>query len=118
MSSFISLQKAIDMTTLYRHEKENILAPAYRGQDILAICETLDRDIFDVLLAKPDCTGIRIYYGMDESLKVNAMVVAVNSKNEDILPEGDGVKENTGDYIGDETQRCPPDCPPPSDLNS
>ncbi len=117
MSSFISLQRAIDMTTLYRQEKENILAPAYRGQNILARCETLDRDIFDTLLAKPDCTGIRIYYGMDESLKVHAMVVAVNSKNEDILPQDELSKDNTGDYIGDETQRCPPDCPPESDLN-
>jgi hypothetical protein len=40
---FISLQTGIDMTTLYRQEKENILATAYKNQNILPISETFDR---------------------------------------------------------------------------
>jgi hypothetical protein len=44
---FISLQTGIDMTTLYRQEKENILATAYKNQNILPISETFDRAAID-----------------------------------------------------------------------
>lgn len=116
MSQFISLPQAVDMTTLYRNMRETILAPEYKGQNILALNETFDRNIFDTLLAKNGCTGIRIYYGMDVSQKVHAIVVAVNANNEDILPVGAAVTGGNDD-IGDEAQRCPDDCPPPSPLN-
>ncbi len=118
MSQFISLQQAIDMTTLYRAEKENILANAYKGQNILARCETFDREIFDTLLAKEGCASIRIYYGMDSSLKVHAIVVAVNGDDEDMLPAV-SVSMVSGDEedIGENAYRCPEECPPSSDLN-
>lgn len=119
MSQFISLQQAIDMTTLYRQEKENILAIPFKGQNILARCETFDRVVFDTLLAKTGCAAIRIYYGMDTELKVHAIVVAVNDQNEDILPTGgmgSAAMDGDGD-IGEQAYRCPPECPPPSGLN-
>ena len=113
MSQFISLQQAIDMTTLYRQQKENILEPAYKNQNIQPRCETFDRATLDTLLAKPDCVSIRIYYGMDASLKVHAILVAVDNKGNDILPaSGMG-----GMDIVEDGQRCPVDCPPPSPLN-
>ncbi len=118
MSQFISLPTAVEMTTLYRQQKENVLAEAYKGQNILAISETFERSVLDTLLAKAGCTSIRIYYGMDEMLKVHAILVPVNAKNEDILP-GQGSPESltdTGD-IGEQGYRCPVDCPPPSPLN-
>lgn len=117
MSQFISLQQAVDMTTLYRNMRETILAPEFKGQNILALNETFERNIFDALLAKPDCTGIRIYYGMDTSQRVHAIVVATNSNNEDILPSAAGPLTGGNTDIGDEAQRCPDDCPPPSPLN-
>lgn len=120
MSQFISLQQAVDMTTLYRQEKENILSTSYKGQNILCRCETFNRGVFDALLAKQGCEAIRIYYGMDSSLKVHAIVVAVNGNNEDILPAGSevlSVEDDAGDDIGENAQRCPDDCPPPSPLN-
>ena len=80
MSQFISLQQAIKMTTLFRKEKENVIAPEHKGQNILAICETFNRDVLDALLAKQGCESIRIYYGMDDELKVHAIAVAVNAK--------------------------------------
>jgi len=119
MSQFIPLMLAIEMTTLYRNQKEKILDPVYRDKNVLAKCETFDRDVFDALLAQPGCTGLRIYYGMDTGLKVHAIVVGVNSKNEDILPLGTGGDLSLTDEgsIVEEGKRCPDDCPPPSPLN-
>jgi hypothetical protein len=117
MNQFISLKQAIAMTSLYRKEKENILAKQFQDQNILPNCETFDRAVFDSLLAKPDCSAIRVYYGMDESLKVHAILVPVDSKNEDILPGPSAeVKYEYGD-IGEEGRRCPDDCPSSSPLN-
>ncbi|HTD95194.1 MAG TPA: hypothetical protein VK644_15315 [Chitinophagaceae bacterium] len=118
MSQFISLQEAIQMTTVYRNEKENILAPAYQRKNILCRSESFGRDVFDSLLAQPDCQGIRVYYGMDDALKVHAIFVGYDSKDADILPSsapGDSGPPSTG--IGESGKRCPDDCPPPSDLN-
>jgi hypothetical protein len=114
-SHFISLQQAIEMTSLYRAEKENILAPKFRDQGILPICETFDRNAFDSLLAESDCIRIRTYFCMDTNLNVKLVIVGVNSNNEDILPAGNTL--SGGEEIVEEGQRCPPYCPPPSPLN-
>jgi hypothetical protein len=117
MSQFISLDQAITMTTLYRQEKEKILAPDYQNQDILAMSETFGRDVFDALLAKPGCVSMRIYYGMDESLNVHAILVPVNSKNEDIVPPASIGLGDAGRDIGENSARCPPFCGASSPLN-
>ncbi|MBL7710760.1 MAG: hypothetical protein JNJ86_16940 [Chitinophagaceae bacterium] len=117
MSQFISLPQAVDMTTLYRNMRETILAPEFRGQNILALSETFDRVTFDTLLAKSGCAGIRIYYGMDVSQKVHAIAVAVNDKNEDMLAVGAATNLTGGDDIVENGRRCPEDCPPESPLN-
>ena len=117
MSKLIPLQQAVDMTTLYRNEKENILAPAYKGQNILALCETFSRADIDYLLAEADCQQLRVYYGMDASLKVHALIVGVNSKDEDILPAQQTTTTNGGAGIAEEATRCPDICPPGSGLN-
>jgi hypothetical protein len=105
------------MTTQYRSDKEAILATAYQYQNILPGSETFNRNAFDSLLAKEGCAGLRIYYGMDENLKVHAVIVAVNEDNEDILPGENTLTEN-GEDIVEEGQRCPVICPPSSPLNN
>ncbi len=116
---FISTQAAADMTDRYRANRETILATAYKGQDILPLSETFNRDAFDELLSKSGCAGLRIYYGMDESLKVHAIIVAVDESNEDILPPKVlNALEGDDEFIAEEGQRCPNICPPPSPLNS
>ena len=116
-SHFISLQQAIDMTRLYRKEKGNILEPDYRGKNILANCETFNREALDYLLAEKGCAGIRIYYGMDAELKVHAILVGVNELNEDMLPPLSAKLGEEGDQIAEDSQRCPDECPPDSPLN-
>jgi hypothetical protein len=118
MSKFISLDQAVAMTTLYRQQKETVLAPPFKGQDILCISETIERSFFESLLANPECMKLRIYYGMDKELKIHAIIVGVNKSNEDILPaKVAGKLLDPGSGIIDEAQRCPTDCAPPSPLN-
>ena len=111
MSQFISLQNAVDITSRFRSNKENILDNAYKNQGFLPICESFDREQIDDLLSQNDCTGIRIYFSMDGNYKVKVAIVAYDSNNEDIL-----VKDE--EKIAEDGTRCPTNCPPSSPLNS
>lgn len=114
----ISLQTASEMTARYRKNKEAILAPSARGQDILCDSETFNRQAIDRLLALTGCEGLRIYYGMDETLKVHAIIVGVNDANEDMLNNTAATAPEDDTSITEEGQRCPPLCAPASPLNS
>lgn len=113
MSQFISLTEAENMTALYRAQKEAILDANYQSQDILAICETFDKADVETVLGHSGCEGLRIYYGMDEHLKVHAILVGVNEENEDMLPP-----ESEDPYLLERGLRCPDMCGPESPLNS
>ena len=110
----ISLDAAIKMTTLYRAQRDVILGVQWQGKDLLPLSETFDRTAFDRLLAQPGCAAVRIYYGMDETLQVRAVVVGVNAKDEDILPTPDAPDAE----ILDISKLCPPVCGVESPLNS
>jgi hypothetical protein len=112
--AFITLAQAVEMTTRYRQNKNSVISSSFSGQEIIAICDKFDRAIFDTLLAKANCAAIRIYYGMDESLRIHPIIVAVDSNDADILA---GSSAEEGDDIGEESLRCPPFCPTPSSLN-
>ena len=117
-NGFISLQQAIEMTTRYRENKEAVIAKEYAGQDILCISDTLNKSAVATLLAKPGCTAIRLYYGMNEELQVRPILVAVNENNEDMLPDTANLDgDDPGEDIVDDAIKCPPLCPPPSKLN-
>lgn len=117
MSHFISLRTGIDMTTLYRAEKENVLEPDMRNKNTLVKCETFDRAAFDALLAQSGCTGIRVYYGMEDGLKVRSLFVGVNADNEDMLPSDPDIISIDDNSIVEVGTTCPDFCPPPSPLN-
>jgi hypothetical protein len=138
MSHIIPLSTAQQMIAKYNLERNNILEPAYKGQDVLAICETFDRADIDAVLAQRDCVAIRIYYGMDTSNKVHAIIVGVNSNDQDIVPStgsstaaaattgispsggSEGVNQllEEDGIILEMARRCPTDCPPSSSLKS
>ncbi len=122
MSKQIPVQQAIEMTSLYRKEKGNVLADFFKNKDILAICETFDRSNFEALLSEQNCVAIRIYYGMDNDLKIHAILVGVNDKGEDILPASQtqtliAADVTDGGDVYEEGTRCPPICPTDSPLN-
>jgi hypothetical protein len=117
-TGFISLQQAIEMTTRYRQNKGSVIDPVYSGSDILSICDTFNKAAIETLLAKPGCTAIRLYYGMNGELQLRPILVAVNKDDEDMLPPTTEDITTSGKDIVDDTIRCPPFCPPPSSLNS
>jgi hypothetical protein len=109
----IPLETAVEMTTRFRDNRNSILQETYQNEDILPLCETFSKSAIEDLLSQDGCDGFRIYYGMDENLKIHAILVGVNGDDEDILEieEAEGV-------ILEDGQRCPPSCPPTSPLNS
>lgn len=117
--NFIPLSTAAAMTKRYRENRPLMLKPAY-NLDVLTLSETFGRSGFDSLLAKGECVGIRIYYGMDEELKMHAIVVAVNKDGEDILnisSSQNSTLQGEGGDVLDDAIRCPTICPPSSPLN-
>jgi hypothetical protein len=105
----ISLQTAIDMTTLYRANRPTNFP----------ICETFEIDTIEKLLAVPGCKFLRIYYGMKENMEMDAILVAADEAGDDILPPSESTEVNTDDVIIIEDGfRCPPACPSSSPLNS
>lgn len=116
--SGISLPVAVEMTSRFRTERENILVPELRGLGLLPVCETFDRAEIDGLLAQAGCAKLRIYYGMYADKSVHAVLVGVDADDADILPAAGAVAANTdeGEIIND-GWRCPPTCPPASVLN-
>jgi hypothetical protein len=115
MNHFITLQEAVTMTSLYRTEKENILKTQFQSQDVLPLSEAFERGAFDTVLAKSGCEGLRIYYGMDENLKIHAIIVGVDADGRDMVPE-ESILE--GEDIIEKGNRCPDLCPDESPLNS
>lgn len=121
MNHFISLQEAIDMTTLYRNQYEDILKTEFQNQGILPLSEAFDRVAFDTVLGKEGCAGLRIYYGMSEDFKVHAIIVGTDENGHDILPDSSSsanVADDDDDDIIEKGNRCPDICPDDSPLNS
>ncbi len=122
----ITLDKAKELTSNYRKNKKKVLKDEYNNKATLPICETFERDAFDNLLARQGCAAVRFYYGMDEELNVKLIMVGVNEKDEDMLPEqsaSDSLIMETsvsdgGAQLYDNTIRCPTQCPPDSSLNT
>lgn len=109
----ISQEQAVEMTASYRVNLNTILAEEYRDSYVLPYSETFEvSEVMDMLKVE-GTAKMRIYYGMDAELKVHAILVAVNEKDEDILPDN---MENA--LLLDRSFRCPYVCPPTSPLNS
>lgn len=108
----ITLQKAEEMVGRYRAHRNSILKPEHQDKDLLLIAETFDRSAFDDLLAVDGCVKIRLYYGMDELLRVHSIFVAVDSEDKDILPDGANAARPDPPPIKEEGAPCPDFCPP------
>lgn len=119
MSQQISLAQAVEMTTLYRNKREEILKPLYRT-DILPICETFEKADIQSILDQSECVSFRLYYGMDDKDLIHAIFVGVDAEGRDILPPSGTGNTSTGGDEGiliDDGHRCPHTCPPASPLN-
>lgn len=118
MSQFINLATATEMTLRFRENSENLLKPEFQNQQILPNNETFDRSVIETLLNKPGCSQIRVYSGLDDTLKLHSLIVAVDENGNDIITVANG--ESTSDEEEDIVEngfRCPPICKPGSPLN-
>lgn len=113
--NLINLTEGAEMTKLYQGKNEIILAPEYRNIGTLPVCESFDREAFDMLLKLGNCKGIRIYCGMDTDLKVKMVICGVDENDANLyltVPDSEELK------VIDSGVRCPTFCPPASALNS
>jgi hypothetical protein len=116
-SHLIPLNQAIEMTTRYRENKDAILATDYKSQNILSICETFNKDEFQIYLLKTEVVAFRIYFGMSEDLRIHAILVGVDKDGKDILPSNTSNVNLADGEIFEDGLMCPTYCPPPSLLN-
>lgn len=106
----ISLEQAIEMTVRYR-ENRPANFPLY---------ETFEREAIERLLATANCRYLRIYYGMKVNMEADAILVAADSNNEDILPASNVAQQYAADddpVVIEDGYRCPQFCPSNSPLN-
>ncbi len=109
----ISLEDAIDLTSRYRDNRVSILDTEV-DSDVLPLNETFNKEVVLSLLDDSHSEAMRIYFGMTEDLKIHAVLVAVDSDGNDLLPS----ETNPGYKILEDGFRCPVDCPPSSALNT
>lgn len=126
----ITLEKAKKMAKKFKDNRDRINIPDQPVSDLLPISETFSRDAFDALLAQPDCQSVRIYYSMDDDLKVHAIVVGVDGNDRDIISSASSVSSATtttdttsattldDPVIIEDARRCPPNCPSTSGFGS
>lgn len=114
----IGLDEARKMTKKFKEEKDRIMREEFKGKHIIPNCESFDRELFDILLRREDCKGLRIYYGMKgDSNRIHAIIVGFDADGKDILPLKDVAMDGIEPPIIENSLPCPDHCPPPSDLN-
>lgn len=115
----IPVTTAAGLISSFGSVKEDMLVNSYQNSGTLPVCETFDRDAFDIILGDTNCTGVRIYLGIDDTSKVRLVIVGVNSSDEDIVIPDDHPSNTTDvDCVIENGTRCPTTCPPSSVLNS
>ncbi len=121
MPNAISFNQARAMVRHYKRHHKAILQPVQKGKEILPLSEKFNGPAIDTLPAKPACAAIRIYYGMDTTLKVHALLVGVATDNKNILPVFAVAKSagnNATAIIAPGGMRCPPVWPKDEGINS
>jgi len=122
---FISVEKAKKLKKLFKEKKAQLINPEIQATDVIPDSETFDRAAIDRLLALPGCVGIRIYSGLDEEDKLHSILVGVDENGNDLIIPDTTTSTLTattlteeGGLVVEDAVRCPPNCPPSSDLNS
>jgi hypothetical protein len=107
MSNFITLEEAKALRRNFRNNRQRLPGTA----DAIPDSETFKRDHIEELLKQPGCSSLRIHFGMDKENNLKLMITASNEKDEDLL-------ENNNASVLEDGTRCPPQCPPQSDLDN
>lgn len=88
---FITNQKATQLISNFRSNKEAILSGRYNGNaKVLFDHETFNlRDISDLLKEK-GCIGLRVHMGMDENNQVRLVLIGVDKNGRDLVINANG----------------------------
>lgn len=81
----ISLDQGRNMTQTFAGMRENMLAPEFRGRNVLPLYETFNLKAIDTLLCQQKAVGFRIYMAMDAQQKVRFVLVGVDGDGKDIM---------------------------------
>jgi hypothetical protein len=73
------------------------------------------RDIIDRLLSQPGCTGIRVYYALNDKNVKEVLIVGVDDKGDNQLPANDKL-DAQDNVIADISFPCPSVCPGSGEL--
>jgi hypothetical protein len=72
------------------------------------------REIIQKILNQEGCKGIRIYHAIDDKSKKQLILVGVDEKGNNMWPSSSkGKSKGKGNLTADDSQPCPPYCPPP-----
>ncbi len=113
----ISLAQAKKMIQLFRNSRDKILKAEYASPEIIPNSEMFSKEAIEQVLNQKGCTGLRIYFGMSDDLKLHSILLGVNEKGENILRSTNGEALDEEGIILDEAQRCPPFCPDDSEID-
>ena len=93
------------------------------SDSVLCNSEAFNKQLFLKFFEMPNCIGIRISYGMDDTLKIHQIITGVNQSGydlyihaepppPDLLPGKGGRFFATKTYAGENGQGCPVTCNP------
>jgi hypothetical protein len=115
--SLITIAAATDMISVYKTDRPNMLVAGWPNET-LPLNITFEKDEIQALLDQDGCVKMRVYFGLKpieteqgEDKGIDLVLVGVDEKDEDIIPNQDYI-------LIDQGQRCPSVCPPQSIINS
>lgn len=106
MSKFITLDEAKALRRNFKNNRHKLPGTAEAIPD----SETFSKEDIEKLLKQQGCTSLRIHLGMDDKHQLRLLLTASNEKEGDLL-------EQNNELVLEEGSRCPPYCPPPSELD-
>jgi len=68
------------------------------------------RDVIDKILSQDGCTGVRIYYALNDSGEKKIIISGVDSQGNNMLPESSTVTAGEN-ILADFSWPCPDVCP-------
>ena len=110
----ISKDLARNYILKYQSHRTEIVDGKYKGQDILPKAESFNATALNNVLNQKGCVGIRFYYGMDDNNLVVLVATGVDQEGNDLDLAIGQVSDPT---LLQTAQRCPINCPAPSQIN-
>ena len=110
MENLLPFTDAKSMVKTYLENKSTVLKPEYLERNVLSNTITYGVEAFKNLVNNPNCSQIRMYFGMNDQLEITGIFVGVDSEGNEILIQNQANIDDNTEYALDEGLRCPPTC--------